>query len=352
MRLLVVGWVNSPHIAVWPRLLSGRGYEVHIAGEIAPDIPDTPPPDAASVSVMPTLRTPGLRAPRLAPWLRDVAREVEADIVHAHYLSIFGYIAARAGQTPLVVSAWGSDVYRAGWLERRRSRLAIERADALVADSQALARAAVQLAQPKRLEVIGWGVDPGLFHPGDRAEARARLELPDVPIVLGPRGLEPHYNPQVLINAFERLQDDGALLVLKHPGTAVPPDIQAATGERIRLVGHVSEDELADWYRAADVVVSIPGSDSAPRTVWEAMASGTPVVVSDLPWTREHLKDGGNALLVPSEPEPVAAAIASVLGSPTRAESLARAGRETVEANMNREREMDRLDALYREVAR
>src|SRR5262245_43074981 len=135
MRLLVVGWVNSPHIEVWPRLLSDRGYEVHLAGELAPELPATPAKGAASVSVMPRLHTPGLRAPRLAGWLRDVAKEVQPDIVHAHYLSIFGYIAARSGERPLVVSAWGSDVYRAGWLERRRARLAIASADAVVADS-------------------------------------------------------------------------------------------------------------------------------------------------------------------------------------------------------------------------
>src|SRR4051794_1823673 len=195
MRLLVVGWVNSPHIEIWPRLLSSRGYEVHLAGELAPELPPALSGHAASVSVMPRLHTPGLRAPRLAAWLSNVAKEVQPDVVHAHYLSIFGYTAARSGERPLVVSAWGSDVYRVGWLERRRAKVAVQRADAVVADSDALARDAAQLAQPKRIEVIGWGVDTRVFSPGDRARARARLGLPAVPIVLGPRGLAAHYNP-------------------------------------------------------------------------------------------------------------------------------------------------------------
>lgn len=351
MRLLVVGWVNSPHIEIWPRLLTSRGYEVHLAGELAPEFPAAPSKDAASVSVMPRLRTPGFRAPRLAGWLRDVAKDVQPDLLHAHYLSIFGYTAARSGARPLVVSAWGSDIYRAGWLERRRARVAIEAADAVVADSDALAEAVAELAQPKRIDVIGWGVDTDHFRPRDRSAARKRLGLPDVPIVLGPRGLAPHYNPQTLIRAVESLADD-VLLVLKHPGLDVPSEIETHANERVRLVGHVDEDELPLWYCAADVCVSIPDSDSAPRTVWEAMACGAPMVVSDLPWAREHLVDGENALIVPVAAEAVAAAVASVLASPDRANSLARAGRELVETKMNREREMDRLDALYREVAR
>jgi glycosyltransferase involved in cell wall biosynthesis len=349
MRLLVVGWVNSPHIEIWPRLLTARGYEVHLAGEMAPEFPAAPSKHAASVSVMPRLHTPGLRAPRLAGWLREVAKEIQPDVLHAHYLSIFGYTAARSRERPLVVSAWGSDVYRAGWLERRRARMAIQSADAVIADSDALAQATAALAQPRRIDVIGWGVDTDVFHPGDRAAARKRLGLPDVPIVLGPRGLEPHYNPRTLVDAFEQLDSD-ALLVLKYPGLSIPPEIEALANDRVRLVGHCDEDELALWYRAADVAVSIPDSDSAPRTVWELMASGTPVVVSDLPWARERLRDGENALIVPAAPDSVAAAVASVLGSPERADALARAGREMVETKMNREREMDRLDALYREV--
>ena len=304
---------------------------------------------------MPRLHTPGLRAPRLAGWLRDVAKEVRPDLVHAHYLSIFGYTAARSGERPLVVSAWGSDVYRIGWLERRRAKLAIEEADAVIADSDSLARDAAELARPKRMEVIGWGVDTTLFSPGDRARARAHLGLPDVPIVLSPRGLAPHYNPDIVIQAFAELQQPEALLVLKHPNLDAPPEVEEAARrfgvhDRIRIMGHVSESELTDWYRAADVCVSIPESDSAPRTVWEAMACGAPMIVSDLPWARDDLTDGENALIVPVTAEAVAAAVASVLASPDRAYTLARAGRELVETKMNREREMDRLDALYREV--
>ena len=58
------------------------------------------------------------------------------------------------------------------------------------------------------------------------------------------------------------------------------------------MLGNVPVERMPDVYRAADVVVSIPSSDSSPRSVWEALACGRPVVVSDLPWAREELAHG------------------------------------------------------------
>ena len=46
--------------------------------------------------------------------------------------------------------------------------------------------------------------------------------------------------------------------------------------------------EIKYYYADADVCVSIPSSDSSPFSVYEAMATKTPVIVSDLPWVSEN----------------------------------------------------------------
>ena len=70
---------------------------------------------------------------------------------------------------------------------------------------------------------------------------------------------------------------------------------------------------MASYYQAADVCVSIPSSDSSPRSVWEAMACGCPVVVSDLPWVHELIEPERDALVVPIEAAALAGAIGRVL---------------------------------------
>jgi glycosyltransferase involved in cell wall biosynthesis len=103
---------------------------------------------------------------------------------------------------------------------------------------------------------------------------------------------------------------------------------------------------MPDVYRAADVVVSIPSSDSSPRSVWEALACGASVVVSDLPWAREELVDGKQALLTKLDPIAVAGAIDRALDDG----QLGTEGRTLAETELEPSTWSRRIDALYRAV--
>ena len=169
--------------------------------------------------------------------------------------------------------------------------------------------------------------------------------------MLSPRALQPLYNPAVIVEGFERAAVPDAQLVLKHIGTG-EPDLGRPPPAGARIVGHVPYDRLADWYRAADVCVSIPESDSSPRSVWEAMACGCACVLSDLPWVHELIEDERHALVVPAEPDAVATAIRRLLTEPGLAARIGAEARALVEAHRDQRTEMDRLSDLYRRVAR
>jgi glycosyltransferase involved in cell wall biosynthesis len=117
--------------------------------------------------------------------------------------------------------------------------------------------------------------------------------------------------------------------------------------DRVHLVGHVPYERMADYYRAADVCVSIASSDSSPRSAWEAMASGCPLVLSDLPWVRELIEPDRHAVVVPIETDAVAAAVEGLLADPSRAARMAAEARALAEAHQDSRIEMDHLaDAL------
>jgi glycosyltransferase involved in cell wall biosynthesis len=99
------------------------------------------------------------------------------------------------------------------------------------------------------------------------------------------------------------------------------------------------------------VAVSIPSSDSSPRSVWESLASGLPTVVSDLPWVHEWIRDREHALVVPPEARSVAGAILPLVRDPALSDELSRAGRRLAEEHMNRDVEMGRAEAIYRSLA-
>ncbi len=176
--------------------------------------------------------------------------------------------------------------------------------------------------------------------------------------MLSPRAIAPLYRQDVVVEAFARLPAE-TLLVLTLQGAqeselAALRARAAALGvaDRVRILPKLAESELPDLYRLADVVVSVPISDGGPKTVVEALASGRPVVASNLPPNRKWLADLDPACLVPvGDAAATAAAIGAVLArsSQQRAE-LADRGRAAVLERADQRLAMAEMETLYRQL--
>ena len=356
--LLMLGSLNHPHVEHLALAMRERGFKVMVGGDVLPSLPNSVlPAEGVPTFVAPhRLRGTARGAAAHVRWIRRLLHELRPDVVHAHWLCGFACFAALAGAQPLVAMAWGSDVLRADRQKRLANRIALWRAKLAMADSQMLVNAMADLgARPSETMLMSWGVDLDLFRPANdsRAAVRAGLGLPDGRIVLSPRSLMPLYNPRVIVEAFELLAEDmpDVQLVLKHMGTIQPDVGPLRYPDRVRVIGHVPYERMVEWYQAADVCVSVASSDSSPRSVWESMASGTPCVVSDLPWVHELIEHERDALVVPIGPRPVAAAIRHVLEGPDLAAEMARRASELVAAHHCQAVEMDRVAERYRTLA-
>jgi glycosyltransferase involved in cell wall biosynthesis len=356
VRLLMLGTVNHPHVEHLALAMRERGLELVVAGDVEPSLPDSELPDnGIEVRTAPRSRRRtvyGLL--RHVAWIRGLLRELQPQVVHAHWFPGFGFFAALARASPLVVMAWGSDVYRADFRQEMVNRYVARRADLVTTDSAALIDRILDLgASRERTLLVNWGVDLAAFSPDSdrRPELRERLGIGPGPVILSPRSLSPVYNMPTILSAFERLGErvPDAQLVLKH--MALTHQGLGDLPDRVRLVGHVPYEAMADYYRAADVCVSIASSDSSPRSAWEALACGCPLIVSDLPWVHELLVPERHALVVPIEAGAVAEAIERVLGDRELAAKLSREGRALVEKHRDRDVEMERLARAYAALA-
>lgn len=355
-RLLVLGPARSTHTIDIALAMRERGYEVHLAGFGSSSLP---PAGIKGSGIGFSMLAPRSRSPiGMLVRVRDLKRlvnRVRPDVVHAHVLSSDPFIAAIAAIRPLVATAWGSDVLLASRAASWRNRLVTRRADALTADSASLARRLVALGAPEdRVHVINWGVDLARFAPSSspRAELRRRLDLPEGKLVLSARAHAPIYNTDVILAAFALLaeRDPTVNLLLNHDGAQSLPGHAQRYADRIHRYDRVPLERLIDYYRAADVSISIPSSDSSPRTVWEAVACGCPTVVSDLAWVGGMLRPDIEALVVPIDKTAVADALGRILDDPTFASALSEQGRRLVETHHDKTVEMDRLAALYERV--
>ena len=202
------------------------------------------------------------------------------------------------------------------------TRTVLRRAAAITAPSQAsLAEIRQHYPSAPRPTLVPNGVDIRPFTavtPGAVAAARARYQLPGR-FILTVGAHRPHKNHGILVRALTALPADVSLVIVGYFDPSFPdplPGLIAGLGleSRVLLLPGVAEESLPAVYRASSVFAFPSLAEGFGLPVLEAMASGVPVVASDIPALAEV--SGSAAMLVP--PGDVAAwgsALGLMLGS-------------------------------------
>ena len=331
MRLLGIGNARSVIVLRWARLLAGRGHEVHVVSDRFPERPEDrdglPFHDVSQLEALTRVR--GVRRLRFGPAIERLARSLDVDVVHAHYLLPYGYWAALADAHPLVTSPWGTDILvdaQEPGRGRRRAQRAIAAADFLVVNSGVNERASIALgADPARIRKIVWYADLDRFGP-ERADPgfRSRFGWPDdALVVLSLRYFRPDANIDVIVRAFARVarEEPRARLVLAARSGPLRAEIERLVGalelEAVVAFYEAGEAELPPLVASADVVVQMTDSDSTPASLLEAMASARPVVCGAAPSLDEWVAEGDGARFVrPRDEEDLVTALLEVLRDP------------------------------------
>lgn len=123
--------------------------------------------------------------------------------------------------------------------------------------------------------------------------------------------------------------------------------------DRVRFLGRVSEDNLPKVYAACDVFVlpSVSRLEAFGIVALEAMATGKPVVVADIPGVREVIEDGREGILAdPMNPQDLARKIERLLADPDLRAEMGRRGREKVLAMFTTETVTDQVLRVYQDV--
>jgi hypothetical protein len=352
MRLLFVADGRSPTALNWIRYFIDRGDEVFLASTFAcqPDLRlsgfEVVPVafsqvKASAVGKKSSRQTGGLwgasslklrtvvrqwlgplTISRASGRLHGMIERIRPDLVHAMRIPYEGMLSAdAAGLAPLLVSVWGNDFTLHAPttpLMQHYTQWTLKVADGLHADCQRDIRLARQ-----------WGYSsqkPALVIPGSGG-IRADVFFPPVgaakhPLVVNPRGFRAYVCNEAFFQSIP--------LVLKHR-----PDARFActsmAGENqvmewvsrleiehaVELKPSCTQPELAELFRAAQVVVSPTTHDGTPNSLLEALACGCFPVAGDLESIREWIESGKNGLLVDAtDPQALAAAILRGLNEP------------------------------------
>ncbi|MEO3753411.1 D-inositol-3-phosphate glycosyltransferase [Streptomyces sp. B6B3] len=271
------------------------------------------------------------------------------DLVHSHYWlsGQVGWLAAERWGVPLVhamhtmakvknASLASGDTPEPAVRILGETHL-VRSADRLIANTAEEAAELVRHydSDPSRTAVVHPGVNLDRFHPADgRGAARARLGLPPnalIPLFTG--RIQPLKGPDVLLHAVRELLDrDPALRdrllvpVVGGPsgsGLARPERMQKLAArlgiaDLVRFRPPVSQAQLADWYRAADVLMVPSHSESFGLVAAEAQACGTPVIAAAVGGLPVAVRDRVTGYLIDGhDPVDYARALARFAADPT-----------------------------------
>jgi len=310
------------YVAEVARELARRGVEVDIftratTGSVPPVVDMAPGVRVCHITAGPyeglgKSDLPGQLCAFAAGVMRAAAARPEGwyDVLHSHY-----WLSGQVGW--LAADRWGVPlVHTMHTMARVKNRhlptddtpeppgreigevQVVEAADRLVANTQGEADDLIDLyaADPAKVRVVAPGVDLDVFTPGDRAAARAEVGLPpDAVVLLFVGRIQPLKRPDLLLRV-------GAEIVRRHPdradrlvlavlggpsgsGLARPKELEHLAAElgvtaQTRFVPPVDRPLLAQWYRAADLLLVPSHSESFGLVAVEAEACGTPVVAA------------------------------------------------------------------------
>ncbi|MBO9623512.1 MAG: glycosyltransferase [Sphingomonas sp.] len=262
----------------------------------------------------------------LVPLLTAIRRDFPFDVINAEYFFPDGVAAVELGRrfgVPVAIKARGSDIdhWARSPVTGPQVVAAANRADGLLSVSQALRDDMAALGMPReRIECIYTGVDLTRFAPADRAAAKAALGI-DGPLIASVGALIPRKGHAIVIDAVAALP--GVHLHIAGEGPERPRlEAQIArlgVGDRVRLLGPVAHDALPPLLAAADVMALASRFEGLANAWLEALASGTPVVITDVGGARQVVRGPAAGRIVDPEPKAFAEAIRALIAAPPEA---------------------------------
>jgi glycosyltransferase involved in cell wall biosynthesis len=210
-------------------------------------------------------------------------------------------------------------------------------------------------ADPARTISIPTGIDLGRFRPGDRAAARAQLEIPaDAPIVGIVATLRSWKGHLHLMEAIASLARPEVRLVVVGDGpmreALVARAAELGIADRVTFAGN--QREVTPWLQSFDLFC-LPSyaNEGVPQALAQAMACGLAVVTTPVGSIAELVEDGRTGVIVPpAEPRALASAIGALLDDPARRRSLGEAALAEARKRLGEDAMVDAMIRVFSEA--
>jgi glycosyltransferase involved in cell wall biosynthesis len=237
--------------------------------------------------------------PRLLADLSRVIKKIKPDLIHAGPIQRCAFLAALVNYKPLISVSWGYDLLHDAYRNvfwRYATRFTLQRSEILLGDCKAVRNKAVEFGMPDvNIVTFPWGIDLDAFKPSVFPfQEGSQFTL------LSTRNWEPIYGVDILAKAFviSAQQNDNLRLVMLGGGSLAGElreiFVRGGVIDQVIFPGHVTHTSLPRYFQMSDLYISASHTDGSSISLIEALASGRPAIVSDIPGNQEWIEPGIN----------------------------------------------------------
>lgn len=352
---------GSIHTQKWVRYFSDKGNEIHIISFRDARIAGVQVhyiKSLGTISISPTASLISKIGYLL--WIGKIRRlitKIHPDILHAHWATSYGLLAAISRFHPFILSTWGNDIIispQKYWIMRKFLEYTLKKADIVTATSKMLANATREfIYDGKPVHTIPFGVDIDLFSPSKEKSSKSKICIGIV------KALEDKYGIEYLIRAFKIVVEGGYesnLLIVGEGSLRKKLEElteSLALTDSVRFIGKVDNNTVVEYLNMIDIFIvpSISSSETFGVAAIEASSCSIPVIASNIGGLPEVVIDGKTGYLVPpGDAESIAEKIIKLIEEPSLRQRLGKGGRKFVVDNYEWESCASKMEGIYNDI--
>jgi glycosyltransferase involved in cell wall biosynthesis len=285
---------------------------------------------------------------------RRIISQIKPDILHGHYATNYGFLAALVHFHPLVQTVHGSDLlvdFHRDPVNRFFVKYALRQADLITSPANHMTDIINDEHPGRQIRTFQYGVETQLFCLPMETTYRNPYQI------ISTRHFEKKYNVELLLHAvprvLARVPQAEFVMAGDGPDNGLLHQLADELGVRsnIRWLGRTAYAEMPKLLQTSTIYVSTSISDGASLSLLEAMGCGDFPIVTDIPANREWIKNGVNGFLVPTDnPKQLSERIIQALSDKKLRTGAVDKNLQIVKQKGSYEHNMEAMEGLYRSL--
>lgn len=304
--------------------------------------------------------------PKYILGLKRVIKETRPDLIHAGPIQTCAFIAVLSGFRPILTMSWGYDLVQEAernlWMKRITTYV-LSNSAFFISDAKVSRDKAVSFGMdPEKTVIFPWGIDLRNFSPKPSVQSNNRksktVNRKSITLFCN-RTWESIYGVDVLAKAFVKVAANNPnvdLILLGGGSQGVHIRQILMNGgvlDRVYFGGQIGQKDLPRWYHMADLYISPSHIDGSSVSLMEALASGLPCLVSDIPGNREWIVEGQNGWLFrDGDVNDLAEKISHAIKNRRSFKKIGESARKTAEQKADWKKNFGKLLAAYELILR